>query len=77
MLAYEEGELVHRSDVTPMLTAASTPDQPDPPRLVEATDEAARIGWLPPADNGAPTTSYQLLLSDAATGGPYCSALKV
>merc|ERR1740117_2678991 len=75
VLAYEEGELVHRSDVTAMLTAAATPSQPDPPRLVEATDETARIGWLPPADNGAPTVSYQLLLSDAASGGPYWQGL--
>ena len=55
MLAYEDSELVHRSDLTPMLTAPATPSQPDPPRLIEATDEGARIGWLPPADNGTPT----------------------
>ena len=35
VLAYEAGELVHRSAVTPMLTAPTPPGQPDPPRLVE------------------------------------------
>ena len=42
VLAYEAGELVHRSAVTPMLTAPTPPGQPDPPRLVEVPATLSR-----------------------------------
>ena len=70
VFAYEGGELVHSSAVATLTTLPSEPQQPHPPRLLEATDTALRMGWLPPEhDRGAAVQSYQLTLAAATAIG--------
>ena len=67
VLAFEGGELVHASAAATLTTLPSEPQQPHPPRLLEANDTALRVGWLPPEhDRGAAVQSYQLTLASAA-----------
>eukprot|EP01087_Luapelamoeba_hula_P011645 TRINITY_DN3187_c0_g1_i1.p1 TRINITY_DN3187_c0_g1~~TRINITY_DN3187_c0_g1_i1.p1 ORF type:complete len:1507 (+),score=271.77 TRINITY_DN3187_c0_g1_i1:222-4742(+) len=59
----------HPPQKQPKPKEPGVPDRPAPPKLVNATDVSLKVGWEPPANNGAPILAYILEMDVGVVAG--------